>query len=240
MDYRKDTRTPRDRVDDALLSRLLRETDELLADCGCESDSHSHRSGRSARRDTGDSRSCGCDRNRAARRAEERNGTSCGCERNRTDRRSDDRDGSSCGCERNRIDRRSDDRNDNSCGCERNHIDRRSDDRDGNSCGCGWNRTDRRSDDRNDNSCGCGWNRSARNDDRNDSSCGCIDRKSMSIQTQGLPLVMSYCPDHEFHELHEDEEALAMGTLFRELNFPFYASNCSGKCGKGCGCGDEK
>ncbi len=202
MDYRKDTRTPRDRVDDALLSRLLRETDELLADCGCESDSHSHRSGRSARRDTGVSRSYGCDRNRAAKRAEERGGGSCVCERNHIDRRSDDRDG-------------------NSCGCEHNHIDRRSDDRDGSSCGCG-------------------WNRSARNENHNDSSCGCIDRKSMSIQTQGLPLVMSYCPDHEFHELHEDEEALAMGTLFRELNFPFYPSNCSNKCGKGCGCGDEK
>lgn len=54
----------------------------------------------------------------------------------------------------------------------------------------------------------------------------------MSFQTQGLPLVMSYAPDQEWHELYEAEEALEMGTLFRELNFPFYPS----ACGKDCGC----
>ncbi|MBE6598520.1 MAG: spore coat associated protein CotJA [Ruminococcaceae bacterium] len=175
MDYRKDVRTPKDRVDDELLRRLLSETDELLGNCGCESGE-----GRTVRTRTNCTSGCRQRENGGAR--ERRNTvTGCGCARER------DRDNDGCGCARER-------------------------DRDNDGCGC------------------------ARGRDRDNDGCGCINRSSMSIQTQGLPLVMSYAPDHEFYELYEDEEALLAGTLFRPLNLPFYPT----KCGKNCGCSDEK
>ena len=37
----------------------------------------------------------------------------------------------------------------------------------------------------------------------------------------GYPLAMAYTPDQIWQELYEDDEALAQGTLFRELDFPF-------------------
>ena len=45
----------------------------------------------------------------------------------------------------------------------------------------------------------------------------CGQRNALS----GNPLAMVYAPDQIWQELYEDEEALANGTLFRELNFPF-------------------
>jgi len=212
MDYRKDMRTPKDRVDDELLARLLRETDELIAGCGCrdgyESVNDSRRSNRQTRRNRDGI--CGCGENRRDRR----NDGGCGCSENRRDRRND----GGCGFGENRRDRR----NDGGCGCGENSN--------------GYQRTDECS------PSGCSNEREA--------MCECINRGSLSIQTQGLPLVMSYAPDHEFHELYEDEEALKMGTLFRPLNFPFYPVKCtdncscgrqdnrSNKCGKDCGCGE--
>lgn len=197
MDYRKDMRTPKDRVDDELLARLLRETDELIAGCGCESDRRPRKSGCTARRDDGDNRSCGCGNNRNDRE------NVFGCSNSRKDRRDDDRPNISLGCGQNRADRRND--RDNGCGCG----EYRRDDRDNGCC-----------------------------ESRRDENCGCIDHHSLSIQTQGLPLVMSYCPDHEFHELYEDEEALHSGTLFRGLNFSFYGSKCGNKSDKKCGCSE--
>ena len=43
----------------------------------------------------------------------------------------------------------------------------------------------------------------------------------------GYPLAMVYAPDQEFDALYDGEEALARGTLFRELDLPF----CRG-CGR--------
>lgn len=220
MDYRKDMRTPKDRVDDELLAQLLRETDELLEGCGCEGGNDRSAYSRGARRNRSNGRvSCGCDRNRIEHRmnehrAEERIDKSCGCGRNREENTG------RCGCRRERYADGSD--NPRSC------ADSRYDARNNNCCEAD-----------NDNRCGCG------NLDgcaRSEKSRDCINHRSLSIQTQGLPLVMSYAPDHEYHELYEDEEALVMGTLFRELNFPFYQSNCRGGCSekkdKACGCGE--
>lgn len=40
----------------------------------------------------------------------------------------------------------------------------------------------------------------------------------------GRSLAMVYSPCQEFRELYEPEEALSKGTLFRELDKPFYAT----------------
>lgn len=127
MDYRKDMGTPRERVDDELLRRLLRETEETSADCGC-------------------SQSC------SQGRGQNRNQSTGG------ERRSP----------------------------------------------------------------------------RESGGCGCINERALSYRTQGLPLVMSYAPDQDFHELYEAEEALETGTLFKELDFPFYPVACGN--GRSCGC----
>ena len=38
---------------------------------------------------------------------------------------------------------------------------------------------------------------------------------------------MVYCPDHDFSELYECEEALERGTLFRVLDLVFYPTRCN-------------
>ena len=43
-----------------------------------------------------------------------------------------------------------------------------------------------------------------------------------SISNQPLSLAMAYVPFQEFRDLNEPDEALAAGTLFRELDKPFY------------------
>ena len=155
MDYRKDVRTPRDRVDEALLRRLLSETDEEFGEICPDA------------------------------RMERRSGCSCRTRETRRER------------------------------CAPNAV----------PCPMG-----------------------RREDGEATEPCECINRGSMSIQTQGLPLVMSYAPDQEFHLLYEEEEALMNGTLFSELDLPFYPGKCSknssgncsgmgsGRGGSSCGC----
>ncbi|MBR5264538.1 MAG: spore coat associated protein CotJA [Clostridia bacterium] len=36
-----------------------------------------------------------------------------------------------------------------------------------------------------------------------------------------ISLAMSYVPNQPFENLYDEKEALAQGTLFRSLNFPF-------------------
>jgi len=43
-----------------------------------------------------------------------------------------------------------------------------------------------------------------------------------SISNQPLSLAMAYVPFQEFRDLYEPEEALSAGSLFRELDKPFY------------------
>ena len=42
------------------------------------------------------------------------------------------------------------------------------------------------------------------------------------LSDQPLSLAMAYVPYQQFRDLYEPEEALAAGTLFRELDKPFY------------------
>lgn len=68
-----------------------------------------------------------------------------------------------------------------------------------------------------------------------DRDCGnCVDENSLSIRTQGLPLVMAYVPDQGWEETNEPERALNAGTLFPELDLPFYPTACNRR--NGCGC----
>lgn len=54
--------------------------------------------------------------------------------------------------------------------------------------------------------------------------CSCDDKESCMVNSclNGYSLAMAYCPDQEFDNLFEVDEALSHGTLFRELEFPFY------------------
>lgn len=44
-----------------------------------------------------------------------------------------------------------------------------------------------------------------------------------------FPLAMAYVPMQQWRELFCPEEALSNGTLFKELIFPWYPTNCSSR-----------
>ena len=46
----------------------------------------------------------------------------------------------------------------------------------------------------------------------------------------GVPLAMVYSPEQEFGDLYDPEEGLASGTIFRDLDFPFYPAACGSSC----------
>ena len=63
-----------------------------------------------------------------------------------------------------------------------------------------------------------------------DNGCGCEKDEDCAKKNclSGYPLAMSYTPDQEWRNLFEIEEALHHGTIFRELELPFYPAcgNC--------------
>ena len=59
------------------------------------------------------------------------------------------------------------------------------------------------------------------------------DRNTGSLRLpEGFPLASVYAPTQIFRDLYGREEALAHGTLFRELDFPFLGQTVT----KGGGC----
>ncbi len=64
--------------------------------------------------------------------------------------------------------------------------------------------------------------------ERDENSCqlGCAVKNCLS----NFSLAMAYVPDQEWHELYEEEEALERGTIFRELDLPFYPTPCYSGC----------
>lgn len=75
--------------------------------------------------------------------------------------------------------------------------------------------------------CGCANNAEGRKEDReNDCSC------ALDMRLAGSPLAMVYSPDQEWRELYTDEEALSRGTLFKELDKPFYPGCKTGRCSR--------
>ena len=67
-------------------------------------------------------------------------------------------------------------------------------------------------------------------DDKPDTECGCDKNEECAKKNclSGYPIAMSYTPDQEWKDLFEIEEALYHGTIFRELELPFYPS--CGRC----------
>ena len=64
----------------------------------------------------------------------------------------------------------------------------------------------------------------------------CISGKGVPV-LQGLSLAMVYSPNQDWDGILEPEEALAKGTLFSGLVFPWYPSRCHD--GRDCGCGRD-
>lgn len=57
---------------------------------------------------------------------------------------------------------------------------------------------------------------------RND-SCSCSNScMNDNSCLSSFPLAMVYCPDQEWRELYNEDEALSAGTMFKELELPFY------------------
>ena len=67
--------------------------------------------------------------------------------------------------------------------------------------------------------------------------CGCGEPAvERSYGLRGYPLASVYSPLQEFRELYDAETALKRGTVFKELDLPFYGGCCEDnddKCGGG-------
>ena len=132
------------------------------------------------------------------------------------------------------------------CGChgsERSSGMQRDSERTG--CGCGCRDGEYASAARQTRqSCSCGRSRSqiqSRQEIQQNENCpcqedSCVSGKSMPT-LQGLSLAMVYSPHQEWNGILEPEEALAKGTLFSGLVFPWHPSRCHE--GRDCGCGRD-
>jgi hypothetical protein len=78
--------------------------------------------------------------------------------------------------------------------------------------------------------CGCGCrNTNTKCREERDSSYD-----ACKAETKGVHFAMVYSPYQPFCNLYEPEEGLENGTIFRDLNFPFYPTKC-----KTMGCGNR-
>ena len=110
----------------------------------------------------------------------------------------------------------------------------------------GDNRGNNRSDNRRDNYGGCRSQNmtSCRNrmEMPEGPSCGCENGCYVEKLT-GFKLAMVYSPEQMWENIYDCTEALENGTLFADLNFPWYASCCPSpavnKSGCKGGCGDD-
>ena len=213
MNFNEDYRTPRDRVSSEMRSQSRNS-------CGCgENSEHSTReSSCGCARSTENSArnsSCGCSRSTE----NTTHNSNCGCERNseRTTRNN------SCGCVRSTENTT----HNSNCGCER------SSERTTRNSTCGCERNSRSSENSTCNS--CSTNRSG-NVSRSTRNCpntvcttipveeGCVDE---------YPIAMAYVPMQQWRELYDPMSGISHGTIFRELDLPWYPTNC-GKNGNNC------
>lgn len=89
--------------------------------------------------------------------------------------------------------------------------------------------------------CGCSRNRNqmqSRKEPQQNTAYPCPENACISGKglptLQGLSLAMVYSPNQEWEGILEPEEALARGTLFSGLLFPWYPSRCYES--RDCGC----
>ena len=131
----------------------------------------------------------------------------CGCREKREEM--------NCGCRNMRESRES--REESNCGCRNNR-----ESREAYNCGCRDNERDNRRRRCCDNNMNNGGRCMLRENEEPECECG--ERCAMDQRLAGFPLAMFYSPDQEWKEMFCDEEALDHGTLFRELDLPFYPS----------------
>lgn len=94
-------------------------------------------------------------------------------------------------------------------------------------------------------SCGCRHNHPANDIAQRSPSCGCCADTTRSQNGLGTicttvpvaegcvdtyPLAMAYVPMQGWNELFDPASALTRGTIFRELDLPFYPINCRKDC----------
>ena len=60
----------------------------------------------------------------------------------------------------------------------------------------------------------------------------CPNEQKNVAPLRGFPLAMVYSPEQEWQDLYEPEDALAHGTLFTALDYPWYPAACNRGCGK--------
>ena len=101
----------------------------------------------------------------------------------------------------------------NRCGCRERREES------SNNCGCRERREE------SPNRCGCRENRreeSCIDSRREETECG--EKCARDNRLASFPLAMVYSPDQEWRDMYCEEEALSKGTMFRELDLPFYPS----------------
>ena len=62
----------------------------------------------------------------------------------------------------------------------------------------------------------------------------CESENSSCTCNSQVPLAMVYPVKQEFCDIYDVEIALVNGTIFNQLNKPFYKTGCSGKMKEGC------
>lgn len=120
------------------------------------------------------------------------------------------------------------------CGCREESGRAAAESNEQRGCGCGSHRETRNSADSGRGTsagrgsrCGCAREAERREEER-ENECGC----ALDTRLAGSPLAMVYSPDQEWRELYSDDEALNRGTLFKELDKPFYPGCKTGRCSR--------
>ena len=72
----------------------------------------------------------------------------------------------------------------------------------------------------------CPINRSKARVQHRNSACGGVQGED---KLAGLPLAMAYVPMQEWKNLYDLETGFGQGTLFEDLDFPFYPTSCPRK-----------
>ncbi len=221
MEYRKETRHPLDRADEAFLRMMLEEN-------AAEEQYGEILSHRKPRQNNPARSGCGC-----VRQADEHNGgnrSGCGCGRQAEEQDS----GCRSGCFSRRMSRQAENADAVSgCGCRRGggHTENAAA-----GCGCSGRRPAEQADNVRP-GCGCAGGLSGRRAEAEESydmtGCGCGNGRVNAVR-DGYPLAMVYSPVQEWREILEPEEAMENGTLFRELVFPWYPAAC--RKDNNCGC----
>ena len=76
-------------------------------------------------------------------------------------------------------------------------------------------------------SCGCGCNNTSAVNDAESNNCRCTNNEDVCGEFN-YSLAMVYSPYQQFQNLYCEEEGFVAGTIFKELDKPFYGPRCNG------------